>query len=165
MWVPPRSCHQIVKRKKKEYMSEGSFQLLTQPFVSADSTTYSDGQTIIGCGLTQEKKEAAKKPRFVDFACSHSEVHRYAVLVTEEVIPKALWGGRENFEIIKHCEYTVLGRQRLNLMKCRYTGIYRIAEVRDPVAAPRFAGDQDHEVRMVGTRPNRWKIKEAHACH
>ena len=31
------------------------------------------------------------------------KVNRYAVLVTEEVIPKALWGGKENFEVIKRC--------------------------------------------------------------
>ena len=55
-------------------MSEGSPQLFTQPAIPFDSSTYSDGQTIVGCGLTQEKKEAAQKPRFVDFACSHSEV-------------------------------------------------------------------------------------------
>ena len=55
-------------------MSEGSSQLATQPSFHSDSTIHSDGQTIVGCGLTQEKKEAASKPRFVDFACSHSEV-------------------------------------------------------------------------------------------
>ena len=55
-------------------MSEGSSQLLTQPFLPSDTSTYSDGHTIIGCGLTQAKKDAANKPRFVDFACSHPEV-------------------------------------------------------------------------------------------
>ena len=55
-------------------MSEGPSQLFTQPAAPFDSSTYSDGLTITGCGLTQEKKEAAKKPKFVDFACSHSEV-------------------------------------------------------------------------------------------
>lgn len=33
------------------------------------------------------------------------KVNRYAVLVTEEVIPKAFWGGNENFEVIKRCGY------------------------------------------------------------
>lgn len=56
-------------------MSEGSPQLLTQPAIPFDSSTYSDGQTVVGRGLTQEKKEAANKPRFVDFSCSHSEVN------------------------------------------------------------------------------------------
>ena len=55
-------------------MSEGSSQLYTQPFIPSDTSTYSDGCTIVGCGLTQEKKEAEQKPRFVDFACSHAEV-------------------------------------------------------------------------------------------
>lgn len=60
--------------EKKQYMSEGSSQLFTQPLFPPDDSVYSDGITIIGCGLTQEKKNAANKPRFVDFACSHSEV-------------------------------------------------------------------------------------------
>lgn len=55
-------------------MSEGSSQLLTQPCLPSDTSTYSDGHTIVGHGLTQVKKDAASKPRFVDFACSHSEV-------------------------------------------------------------------------------------------
>ena len=55
-------------------MSEGSSQPFTQPGIPLDSSTYSDGQTITGYGLTQERKEAANKPKFVDFACSHSEV-------------------------------------------------------------------------------------------
>ena len=61
-------------QRNQKYMSEGSSQLLTQPVIPFDSSTYSDGQTIVGCGLTQAKKEAVNKPRFVDFACSHSEV-------------------------------------------------------------------------------------------
>ena len=55
-------------------MSEGSSQLLTQPAIPLHSSTYSDGRTVVGCGLTQERKEAANKPKFVDFACDHSEV-------------------------------------------------------------------------------------------
>jgi len=55
-------------------MSEGSSQLFTQPFFPSDSSIYSDGDTIVGYGFTQAKKDAANKPRFVDFACSHSEV-------------------------------------------------------------------------------------------
>ena len=55
-------------------MSEGSSQLFTQPLLPPDTSTYSDGHTVIGCGLTQVKKDAVNKPRFVDFACSHSEV-------------------------------------------------------------------------------------------
>ena len=54
-------------------MSEGPSQLFTQPFFPSDSSTYSDGNTVVGCGLTQAKKDATNKPRFVDFACSHSE--------------------------------------------------------------------------------------------
>jgi hypothetical protein len=61
-------------KTKQEYMSEGSSQLLTQPFFPSDTSTHPDGHTIIGCGLTQAKKDATNKPRFVDFACSHSEV-------------------------------------------------------------------------------------------
>ncbi|KAF9778988.1 hypothetical protein BJ322DRAFT_467552 [Thelephora terrestris] len=100
---PSKVKGNVQKSDILEYMSEGSLQLVTQPNIPSDSTTYSDGQTLVGCESTQEKKEAANKPRFVDFACSHSEVNRYAILVTEEVIPKVLWGGKENFEVIKRC--------------------------------------------------------------
>ena len=55
-------------------MSDGSSQLFTQPLFPSDSSTYSDGLTVVGCGLTQSKKDRVNKPRFVDFACSHSEV-------------------------------------------------------------------------------------------
>lgn len=55
-------------------MSEGTSPLFTQPLIPSDSTTYVDGGTVVGCRLTQEKKQAAEKPRFVDFACNHSEV-------------------------------------------------------------------------------------------
>lgn len=57
-------------------MSEGSSQLFTQPFFPSEASIYSDGDTVVGCGLTQAKKDAVNKPRFVDFACSHSEVGR-----------------------------------------------------------------------------------------
>ena len=35
------------------------------------------------------------------------------MLVTEEVIPKALWGGKENFEVIRRCGCITLGCQYL----------------------------------------------------
>lgn len=40
---------------------------------------------------------------YVQWSYYLQKVNRYALMVTEEVIPKALWGGKENFEVIKRC--------------------------------------------------------------
>jgi len=85
-------------------MSEGSSQLFTQPFFSSDTSTDSDGQTIVGCGLTQAKKDAVNKPRFVDFACSHSEVgvrclETFKVLIIHNrSIDMLYWSRKRSFQ-------------------------------------------------------------------
>jgi len=68
-------------------MSEGSSQLFTQPLLPSDTSTYSDGHTVIGCGLTQAKKDVVNKPRFVDFACSHSEVGLHGPRFQDSYLP------------------------------------------------------------------------------
>lgn len=101
-------------------MSERSIQLRTQ-FVPPDANASVDsvGWPIIPHGLSQAEKYVKHKPRFAEFACSHTEVsvyyqalifsllklykiqiYRYAALITKAVIPKAFWGSDRNFKLV-----------------------------------------------------------------
>ncbi|KAF8952484.1 hypothetical protein BDZ97DRAFT_1681569 [Flammula alnicola] len=82
-------------------MSETSVQFRSQISlgtgnISLDST----GNPIPPIGLTQARRHAKAKPRFVEFACSHVEVYRYVALVTNAVIPKSFWGSRANLKLV-----------------------------------------------------------------
>jgi len=146
-------------------MSEGSSQLFTQPFFPPDSSTYSDGNTIVGCGLTQAKKDAANKPRFVDFACSHSEVgvrcfETFRTLIAHDRSPgtpfwlrKRLYQrrfgeGKRTLILSNVVGEMALGCQYLpNLIEGdRHPGVHRVAKIRNYFAASRSARDQDLEV-------------------
>lgn len=101
-------------------MSERSIQLRTQPgLVDANTSVDSSGYHVTAHGLSQAEKHTKHKPRFAEFACSHSEVsmsikyslHKcfylmvmqvycYAVLVTKAVIPTAFWGNSDNFKLV-----------------------------------------------------------------
>ncbi|TFK45864.1 hypothetical protein OE88DRAFT_1639310 [Heliocybe sulcata] len=61
-------------------------------------------RSIVNHALSQARKGAKLKPRFAEFACSHLEVYRYAMLVTKAVIPHALWGSQKNFRVIAQCQ-------------------------------------------------------------
>ncbi|KZP22725.1 hypothetical protein FIBSPDRAFT_910389 [Athelia psychrophila] len=50
--------------------------------------------------ISQAVKPSKVKPRFAEFTCSHTEVYRYAVLVTDAVIPKAFWGSTRNTKLV-----------------------------------------------------------------
>ncbi|KAI9066222.1 hypothetical protein FKP32DRAFT_1566221 [Trametes sanguinea] len=81
-------------------MSETSIQLKTQATfhdgsISLDST----GRPIAYQSSSQAQKSARYKPKFAEFMCGVDEVFRYAVLVTNAVIPKVLWGSDRNFKI------------------------------------------------------------------
>ncbi|OCH93029.1 hypothetical protein OBBRIDRAFT_725657 [Obba rivulosa] len=82
-------------------MSEYSSQLRTQPNLSDPSVLFDDeGDTISAHGLSQAQRYVKNKPRFAEFSCSHTEVFRYAVLVTDAVIPRVLWGSDANYKRI-----------------------------------------------------------------
>jgi hypothetical protein len=107
-------------------MSERSIQLRTQLVLpDANASVDSEGWPIIAHGLSQAEKHVKHKPRFAEFACSHTEVsvyyqalivpllklykiYRYAALITKAVIPKAFWGSDRNFKL-------VLGRTSLHM--------------------------------------------------
>lgn len=146
-------------------MSEGSSQLFTQPFFPPDSSTYSDGDTILGCGLTQEKKDAANKPRFVDFACSHSEVgvRRFEIFRTliahdrspdmpcwlrKRLYRRRFGEGKRTLVLSNVVSDMALGCQYPSdlIEGDRHPGVHRVAKIRDHFAASRSARDQDLEV-------------------
>ncbi|CCM03069.1 uncharacterized protein FIBRA_05189 [Fibroporia radiculosa] len=84
-----------------EMMSEYSSQLRSQPTMALyNDSVDSAGNTIIARGLSQARKHVSSKPRFAEFACSYVEVYRYAVLVTNAVIPKAFWGCKRNKKVV-----------------------------------------------------------------
>ncbi|KAF7974772.1 hypothetical protein HWV62_11243 [Athelia sp. TMB] len=79
-----------------EMMSERSIYFHTQAAlpdlnISADTSAWPN---------TQTNKKSKIKPRFAEFTCSHTEVYRYAVLVTDAVIPKAFWGSTRNSRLM-----------------------------------------------------------------
>jgi len=164
-------------------MSEGSSQLFTQPFFPSDSSTYSDGHTVVGCGLTQEKKDAVNKPRFVGFACSHSEVGAIrlktlkVLIIHNRSIDTLYWSRKRSSQrrsgegrrisrlssVVRNAVPAV--NASLNSWGYRHPRVYRVAKVRDPIAASRSTRHQGLEMRMVGTRFHRWQAQEAHECH
>lgn len=61
----------------QELMSEHSIQLRSQASMGAANTSVdSSGNPISPFGLTQAQKHARYKPRFVEFACSYTEVRK-----------------------------------------------------------------------------------------
>ncbi|KAI8969502.1 hypothetical protein BD414DRAFT_428487 [Trametes punicea] len=81
-------------------MSESSIQLQTQATVVDGSISLdSAGRPMIAHHQSQARKNAKDKPRFAEFVCSVEEVYRYAVLITNAVIPKAFWGSNRNFQV------------------------------------------------------------------
>ncbi|PPQ76240.1 hypothetical protein CVT26_008148 [Gymnopilus dilepis] len=86
-------------------MSETSIQLRTQISpASGNVSVDSNGKSIMALGTTQAQKYAKQKPRFVEFACSHQEVFRYVVLVTNAVVPKSFWGSKANLKLVFRCK-------------------------------------------------------------
>lgn len=84
-----------------ELMSEHSIQLRSQTSLGVANTSIdSSGNPIPPFGLTQAQKYARNKPRFIEFVCSHVEVYRYVVLVTNAVVPKSFWGTRSNLRLV-----------------------------------------------------------------
>ncbi|CAA7267063.1 unnamed protein product [Cyclocybe aegerita] len=84
-----------------EMISETSVQLRSQVSLGGLNTSLdSNGNPIKPLGLTQAQKHAKQKPRFVEFSCSHVEVYRYAVLITNAVIPKTFWGSKQNLKLV-----------------------------------------------------------------
>ncbi|KAG2017771.1 hypothetical protein CC2G_007253 [Coprinopsis cinerea AmutBmut pab1-1] len=82
-----------------ELVSESSMQLATQPSLRlSDVSLDSSGQSIRPIGGTQASAHTRNKPRFIEFACTHTEVFRYVALVTTAVIPMSFWGDRANFK-------------------------------------------------------------------
>ena len=81
-------------------MSETSIQLQTQASAANTSISLdSAGRPIIPHIDSQARKQAKYKPRFAEFSAGANEVFRYAVLVTQAVIPKMFWGSDHNFEV------------------------------------------------------------------
>ncbi|KAN0092974.1 Telomerase ribonucleoprotein complex - RNA binding domain containing protein [Tylopilus felleus] len=68
---------------------------------SGDVSIDSSGNSILPQGLSQAKKYAMHKPRFIEFTCSYVEVFRYVMLVTKIVIPKQFWGSQRNFKLVQ----------------------------------------------------------------
>ncbi|KAJ3515494.1 hypothetical protein NLJ89_g1720 [Agrocybe chaxingu] len=84
-----------------EMISETSVQLRSQVSLGGLNTSLdSNGNSIKPLGLTQARKHAKQKPRFVEFSCSHVEVYRYVALVTNAVIPKTFWGSKQNLKLV-----------------------------------------------------------------
>ena len=54
-------------------MSESSIQLKSQELLSTEDQSL-DSDPLRSSALSQAKKCAANKPRFLEFACSHAEV-------------------------------------------------------------------------------------------
>lgn len=62
-------------------MSEQSIQLRSQASISDRNTTLnSSAQAAVAHCLSQAQRQLKHKPRFVEFACSYSEVHRKPVI-------------------------------------------------------------------------------------
>ncbi|EPT01422.1 hypothetical protein FOMPIDRAFT_1100516, partial [Fomitopsis schrenkii] len=90
-------------------MSEQSIQLRSQPSLTdVNVSTDSVGRPILPHGLSQARKHYKYKPRFAEFSCTFAEagrscwchVYRYAMLVTDAVIPRIVWGCRKNRRLI-----------------------------------------------------------------
>ncbi|KAF9533856.1 hypothetical protein CPB83DRAFT_756862 [Crepidotus variabilis] len=85
-------------------MSETSIQLKSQRSLPGANTSLdSNGSRIQPMGMTQAQKHARIKPKFVEFACSHTEIYRYVVLITNTIIPSAFWGSSRNLKVIFAC--------------------------------------------------------------
>ncbi|KAI0280789.1 hypothetical protein BGY98DRAFT_1075875, partial [Russula aff. rugulosa BPL654] len=68
-------------------------------------------------GPCRSAGEASKsKPRFAEFACSHTEVYRFVVLVTKAVVPKLFWGGDENFKQVMSALKNFISYRRYETM-------------------------------------------------
>ncbi|KAL4064395.1 hypothetical protein J3A83DRAFT_4052189, partial [Scleroderma citrinum] len=81
-------------------VSETSIHMRSQPQRHQHDTSLdSAGNSILAQGLSQTRH--ANKPRFVEFACSHTEVFRYVILITKIVIPKQFWGSKRNFNLVQ----------------------------------------------------------------
>ncbi|KAJ7227316.1 hypothetical protein GGX14DRAFT_347333, partial [Mycena pura] len=83
----------------------------------ADVSLDSEGNTILPAGLSQAALHARAKPRFVEYACSHFEIYRYAVLVSKAVIPPAFWGSEANFKLVlsrKCCPFSTREKKILH---------------------------------------------------
>ncbi|OBZ72156.1 Telomerase reverse transcriptase [Grifola frondosa] len=96
-----------------EMMSEHSIQLQTQGTLSdPNASVDSVGRSIVPHGLSQAQRHYKNKPRFAEFACNYAEVYRYAVLVTNAVIPKAFWGCDKNFKVVlRHVKSFISARR------------------------------------------------------
>ncbi|KAF8169773.1 hypothetical protein BJ912DRAFT_861753 [Pholiota molesta] len=95
-------------------MSETSAQLRSQISLGAGNISLdSDGNPIPAIGLTQARKHAKEKPRFIEFACSHIEVLRYVALVTMAIIPKSFWGSKTNLKLVLGCKFTLFMSESL----------------------------------------------------
>ena len=61
----------------QELMSEHSIQLRSQASLGAGNTSVdSSGNPISPSSLTQAQKHAKYNPRFIEFACTHTEVRK-----------------------------------------------------------------------------------------
>ncbi|KAG9006699.1 hypothetical protein FRB93_008431 [Tulasnella sp. JGI-2019a] len=80
---------------------ETSQPLATQAAnISAD---ISHRSLIFPHGASEAKQQVKAKPKFAEFACSHSNVYQYVANITLTVIPRNLWGSKKNLKVIlKH---------------------------------------------------------------
>ncbi|KAH7884431.1 hypothetical protein F5I97DRAFT_1811868 [Phlebopus sp. FC_14] len=119
-------------------VSENSFHLQSQLRPrSGDMSIDSAGNSVLPQGLSQSKKHAASKPRFVEFACSHVEVFRYVMLVTKIVIPKQFWGCAKNLKLVQLCIPFALQTLSSRLTMHRRERIYHHATARNQLPSPR----------------------------
>ncbi|KAK0500404.1 hypothetical protein EDD18DRAFT_827251 [Armillaria luteobubalina] len=108
-----------------ELLSEENSQLQTQASLGEEVSLDSAGNSIFPIGFTQAKRYAESKPRFVEFSCSHFEVYRYVLLVTQQVIPHEFWGSDSNFKHI--CRSMI---QHIRLRMADASGERRKADTR-----------------------------------
>ncbi|KAI0955894.1 hypothetical protein AcV7_006436 [Taiwanofungus camphoratus] len=116
------TCPSKIKSDKKttldssiilNLMSEYSSQLRSQAtMVDTSVSVDSSGRPIFPHGLSQAQKQLKNKPRFVEFACSYTEVYRYAALVTNAVIPRAFWGCEKNRKLVlRNIKFFIIARR------------------------------------------------------
>jgi hypothetical protein len=124
-----------------------SEQLLTEP--NLDNTIF---DTTLP--LPSKRREPKPKPRFAEFACRTGEVWRFAVLVTEAVIPKPFWGSDTNFKLTMSCAHVIPSLPLLytpdRFLKIpRRQTVYCSQEIREPHTSCRVAGIQHDGMQLA----------------